>query len=269
MFLLYIERQQLTMQFAGPKPIRLDNVDVPKGLTVTVLAPHPDDFDAIGVTLRRLSEAGSSIHLAVLSSCSGVEDSFCSPSTLEKKSAIREQEQRDSCRFFGLPDDCLAFPRLTPDGEGQPAEDAQNTAALREIVERNRADAVFLPHGNDTNAGHRQTWAMVRRLAGGLARPLTAFYNHDPKTISLRVDAVMPFDDALAAWKGELLRYHRSQQHRNLLHRGYGLDKRILRANRAMAEQLGFAGQFAEAFEIEVFGGAELLPGETGSFRSA
>jgi LmbE family N-acetylglucosaminyl deacetylase len=102
------------MQFTGPKPFRLDNVDVPKGLTVTVLAPHPDDFDAIGATLRRLRDAGNRIHLAVLSSCSGVEDSFCSPPTLEQKRAIREQEQRDSCRFFGLPDDCLAFPRLTP-----------------------------------------------------------------------------------------------------------------------------------------------------------
>jgi hypothetical protein len=79
-------------------------------------------------------------------------------------------------------------------------------------------------------------------------------YNHDPKTISLRTDAVMLFDEPWAAWKGELLRFHRSQQHRNLLQRGHGLDQRILEVNRQMAARLGFPKQYAEAFEIEGFG---------------
>jgi hypothetical protein len=140
------------------------------------------------------------------------------------------------------------------DAEGQPADQPGNVQILAGIVERTQADLVFLPHGNDTNAGHRQTWAMFRKVAGDLGRPVTGVYNHDPKTISLRIDAVMPFGKALADWKGELLRHHRSQQHRNLLHRGYGLDARILDANRRMGEKLGFAPQFAEAFEIEAFG---------------
>jgi LmbE family N-acetylglucosaminyl deacetylase len=241
---------------AGPKPCRLDLVEIPRGLSVAVLAPHPDDFDAIGVTLKRFHDAGSRIQLAVLSSSSGVEDSFCSPATPEHKSAIRAQEQRDSCRFFGLPDDCLAFPRLILDSEEQPADDPDNVEILREIVETSRASVAFLPHGNDTNAGHRQTWALFRALASDLPRPITAFCNHDPKTISLRVDALMPFGGELAAWKGELLRYHRSQQHRNLLQRGYGLEARILETNRGMAEKLGLMGQFVEAFEIARFRGA-------------
>ena len=44
---------------------------------VLVLAPHPDDFDAIGVTLQYLHKQGNPIYLAVLSgSASGVLDSF-------------------------------------------------------------------------------------------------------------------------------------------------------------------------------------------------
>jgi LmbE family N-acetylglucosaminyl deacetylase len=241
------------MRFTGPKPYRLDTVAVREGACAAVLAPHPDDFDAIGVTLKRLSEAGSRLYVAVLSACSGVEDSFCSPATPENRSVIRQQEQRESCRFFGLPEQCLEFPNLLLDEQGQPADDPVNVELLRGVLERSRAEWAFLPHGNDTNAGHRQTWSMFRKAAAGLGRPLAAFYNHDPKTIALTIDAVMVFSAALAAWKGELLRFHRSQQHRNLLRRGYGLDERILQANRSMAEQLGFKHQYAEAFELETF----------------
>ena len=241
--------------WSGPKPCRLDLLELPPDLRVTVLAPHPDDFDAIGATMRKLHENGNPIHVAVLSACSGVEDSFCPVPTLEAKAAIRKQEQRESCRFFGLSEACLEFPRLTLDAEGQPAEDPENIGVIQDIVERSRADLVFLPHGNDTNAGHRQTYAMFRQAATRLGRrPVTGFYNHDPKTISARTDALMLFNEAWAAWKGELLRFHRSQQHRNLLRRGYGLDHRILDVNRQLAARLGFPGQHAEAFEIEDFG---------------
>jgi LmbE family N-acetylglucosaminyl deacetylase len=239
------------MHAAKPKPVQ--SLITSPSLRITVLAPHPDDFDAIGVTLRKLNENGNPIHLAVLSSCSGVEDAFCSPPTLEVKSRTRQQEQRDSCQYFGLPAGVLEFPSLQLDSEGQPALTAANTEMLRIILQDSGADIVFLPHGHDSNAGHRQTWAMFRRAAAQLGRPLTAFYNHDPKTIALRVDAFTGFGESLASWKGELLRFHRSQQHRNLLRRGYGLDTRILDANGAMAKQLGLEEAFAEAFELERF----------------
>ena len=254
-----IPGQLQLMQFSGPKPYRLDLLGF-SGLNVMVLAPHPDDFDAIGVTMRKLRDNGNSIQLEVLSSGSGVEDSFCSPPTFENKAAIREQEQRESCRFFGLPECCLEFPPLELDAEAQPLDSPANTALVLALIERSKPDLVFLPHGNDTNSGHRQVWAMSRRAAGSFGRPLTAFYNHDPKTISLRVDALMVFDDDLAPWKGELLRFHRSQQHRNLLHRGYGLDERILRTNRKLAQDLGFPGKLAEGFELEHFGATRPAP---------
>jgi LmbE family N-acetylglucosaminyl deacetylase len=241
------------MLFSGPKPYRLDLLSFPSNLKATVLAPHPDDFDATRVTMRRVRENGNPVHVAVLSACSGVEDSFCSPPTLEAKAALREKEQRDSCRFFGLPEDALEFPCLRLDADGQPADDSANTDVLRSILARTEADWVFLPHGNDTNSGHRQTWAMFRRAASSLRRPLMGFYNHDPKTISLQVDAVMAFGEEMATWKGELLRFHRSQQHRNLLRRGRGLDARILETNKQMARQLGLEARFSEAFALEQF----------------
>lgn len=243
------------MNFSGPKPYRFDLLDLRADLVVAVLAPHPDDFDAIGVTLRRFHENGNAIHVAVLSACSGVEDSFCSPPTLEHKAAIRQREQRESCRFFGLPPDRLEFPVLTLDADSQPADEPGNVEVIQRTLARTRPDLVFLPHGNDTNSGHRQTWAMFRRAAAGLKRPLTACYNHDPKTISLRIDAVTPFDEEAAAWKGRLLRFHQSQQHRNWLRRGHGLDERILAVNRRTAGELGFTDRWAEAFELERFGG--------------
>ena len=63
------------------------------------LAPHPDDFDAIGATMRFFKENGNPIHVAVATSgASGVEDTFCTPPTPETKKAVREKEQRASCR---------------------------------------------------------------------------------------------------------------------------------------------------------------------------
>jgi len=250
--------------FSGPAPCRLDRLQWPVRLRVVVLAPHPDDFDEIGVTLRRLHQNGNRIHLAVLSACSGVEDSFWSPPTSEVKAALRVQEQRDSCRFFGLSDGCLEFPPVRLDAEGQPADDPVNDRVFTEILHRERADVVFLPHGNDTNAGHRQTWTMFRRVARGLERPVTALYQGDPKTIALRADAIMVFGEELARWKGELLRHHRSQQHRNLLRRGKGLDRRILEVNRRDAEEWGYPDQYAEVFEIERFDALSSDPGSAG-----
>lgn len=242
--------------FVGVRPLHLEQVQASPSWRVAVLAPHPDDFDSIGVTLRWWHRNGNPIQLAVLSACSGVEDTFCEPPTPERKTAIRQQEQRDSCGFFGLSGSDILFPALQLDAEGQPADTAANTAWIAGWLRDGGADLVFLPHGNDTNAGHRQTWAMFRRAAAKWTRPLVGFYNHDPKTIALRVDLLMAFDAAAAEWKGELLRFHRSQQHRNLLRRGSGLDNRIREDNRRLAEQAGATDGFAEAFELEFFGEA-------------
>jgi hypothetical protein len=77
--------------------------------------------------------------------------------------------------------------------------------------------------------------------------------NKDAKTIAMRTDAYMPFDEQTAAWKAELLRLHRSQQQRNLNMRGHGFDERVLTICRQAAKELTLKDTFAEVFELECF----------------
>ena len=138
----------------------LQDISIPTGLTVLFLGPHPDDFDAVGVTMRRLQAGGATIHVAVDRSGSGIEDGYCSPPTLEVKAAIREEEQRRSCRFFGLPDDHLTFLVLEEDDTAQLLDSPRNTDLLRALLASLRPAWVVLPHGHDTNVGHQRMAAM-------------------------------------------------------------------------------------------------------------
>ena len=236
----------------------LNGVDVAVGAPVLVLAPHPDDFDAIGVTLRLLHERGSAIHLAVATTgAGGVEDADCTPPTAGAKAALRESEQRESCRFFGLPEVRVKFLRLAEDERGHPIVGDANDSTVRALLAVVRPAAVFLPHGHDTNVSHQRVYAMLRSAAlhAHDAPPFTAFLNRDPKTVAMRYDVVTPYGEDLAAWKGTLLRFHRSQQLRNLRRRGRGFDERILAMDRDSAAASGAAGPYAEVFETETFAG--------------
>lgn len=59
---------------SGPRAI--PDLSLPGGLKLLVLAPHPDDFDAIGATLRFLSRNRISIDIGVARTGSGVEDAY-------------------------------------------------------------------------------------------------------------------------------------------------------------------------------------------------
>jgi LmbE family N-acetylglucosaminyl deacetylase len=232
-------------------PELLDHLAWPRGLRVLVLAPHPDDFDAIAVTLRFFRDRDCGIRLVVASSsASGVEDSYCTPPATEVKAALREDEQRESCRLFGLPEHCISFLRMTEDEKGHPLDDAGNFDRMRAALDAARPDIVFLPHGNDTNAGHRRNFAMLERFAQQADYPVTALLNRDPKTVEMRHDLLTFFGAEAAEWKARLLRCHRSQQQRNLNTRGYGFDERILRLNREVASAYPNHPPYAEAFEI-------------------
>ena len=270
--------------FAAEPPYRLDAIDLPTAMKVLVLAPHPDDFDAIGVTLRILRDNGNPILLAVVTSgASGVEDGYrlaaptsgnrgaedgyrlaaptsgsrgaedgyrlTAPTTgshgvvgtfseavaRKSKSEIREREQLESCALFGLPEERVSFLRLHEDEQGHPHDDRDNRRAVRDCIREARPDAVFLPHDNDTNAGHRRTYSMFAAATASLKLTLTAFLNRDPKTIAMRHDAYTFFGEQEARWKAKLLRCHDTQQQRNLATRGHGLDDRILGVNRQTA----------------------------------
>ncbi len=239
--------------FSGKRPLRLDRLELPAELRMLVLAPHPDDFDAMGVALRYFWKKGHAIHLLVLgSSANGVEDSFCDPPTNEAKAALREEEQRASCRFFGLAEDRLEFLRLPVDSPGGFLRDSPESFRLMKThAARFLPDIFLFPHGNDTNSDHRLAYQWWKRLARETSKPTAALLVCDPKTIAMRDDVYMPFDEDVAAWKAELLRFHRSQHQRNLNIRGYGFDERILRVNRINAARLGISEPYAESFELE------------------
>jgi len=248
-------RIQMRDLWEGKRPLLLPSVHFSSNLRVLALAPHPDDFDAVGVTMRMFRQNGNAIHVIVVcSSPGGVEDSFCSAPTAETKAAIREKEQRESCKFFGLPPTHLIFLRLREDEEGFLAETEVNFARIKQCLMEVRPDLVFLPHGNDTNLGHRRTCEMARRTALEAGRPITAFLNRDPKTIDMQLDAYTPFGEQEAQWKAKLLRCHRSQHQRNLNTRGHGFDDRILNVDRENAQKsLGLDG-YAEIFELQRWG---------------
>ncbi|MBN8459483.1 MAG: PIG-L family deacetylase [Verrucomicrobia bacterium] len=212
-----------------------------------VLAPHPDDFDVVAVTLRRLADAGAGIALEVLSGgASGVEDGFANG--WEAKTAAREEEQRESCELFGPPGIEPRFHRLKEDAEGHIADGEENRMRVHDILNSNMPDGVILPHGNDSNADHRRTFRWFRAWCDSRPSPPLALLVRDPKNLGMRVDLVTPYDAASAVWKGALLRCHRSQHARNLRSRGIGFDERILAPDREAGEALGFAA--AECFEI-------------------
>ena len=237
--------------FRQPAPVRLDRVSWPARLRIVTLGPHPDDFDVVAVTLRHLRAAGAQLDVSVLSTgISGVEDAYCPP---DRKAATRREEQRASCRLFGLPDNALHFLPLAEDEAGEPADTEPNRELVSAWLVPRQPQLVFLPHGNDQKGGHRNVYALFRAIVERERLTVTAFLNSDPKTVRLRTDAWMPYDEATGRWKAALLRCHDSQQQRNVNTRGRGFDDRILEHERAGAKRLGAAEPYAEIFEVEHF----------------
>jgi LmbE family N-acetylglucosaminyl deacetylase len=247
-----MDRHLRTLVLKGA-PGAIPELLLPDTLKLLVLAPHPDDFDSIGVTLRFLSRNGNSIDIGVVRTASGVEDSYRPGLTLADKADLREREQRRSLQFFRLPENRLTFLPLANDAEDHPVESPENCAALEAFVMEKAPDIVFLPHGNDTNTGHRVMYSLFRQVAERSGRTLAALLNRDPKTIEMRTDLFMPFGQDEANWKAELLRFHDSQHQRNLHTRGQGFDDRILNDNRATARALSLDHEYAEAYEIELY----------------
>jgi LmbE family N-acetylglucosaminyl deacetylase len=222
----------LASLFPSERPFSLHSIRLPSSLAVLFLGPHPDDFDAVGVTMRLLKENGNQIEVGVARTGSGVEDSYCAPPTRDVKAAIREREQRRSCRFFGIPDTSLTFLYLEEDEEEHLEESPMNAKRLQTFFLCKRPDIVVLPHGNDTNPGHQRMYAMFSQIASSVSYPLAAFLNRDPKTVSLHIDMYTEFGKEDARWKAQLLRFHDSQHQRNLSTREQGFDERILMNNR-------------------------------------
>ncbi|RQO37271.1 PIG-L family deacetylase [Herminiimonas sp. KBW02] len=238
------------LQLPVQDPLQLAQMELPAPLTLVVLAPHPDDFDAIAVTLRYFHQRGDTIHLAVLTTgASGVEDGYADAYTADDKAALREKEQAASCAFFGLPPERLSFLRLPPDEKGNPRLDEANQLSIRDYLAARQPDLVFMPHGNDSNVTHQRTYALFRAVALGEQWTVWAVLNQDAKTVAMRTDLYTPFGADDATWKAELLRLHASQHQRNLNTRAQGFDERVLAVNRRTGQ--GLNAEYAEAFELE------------------
>ena len=91
------------LDFLLPKssPTDLRSIVWPRPMTVLVTAPHPDDFDAIGVTLKYLKNQGHDIHALVAETGSGIDKVYGAGMTQEEKRQLRVREQTGSLRFFG------------------------------------------------------------------------------------------------------------------------------------------------------------------------
>ena len=245
----------LLAPFAAERPVPFERWRLPAAVRVLVLAPHPDDFDAVAVTLRRLHTAGHRIEVVVLTgAASGVEDRYPGAVDNAAKRAIREREQRASCRAFGLPDERLAFVRLDEGEDGHMTASEANRERVGAVLRSAAPELVFVPHGNDTNPDHRRTAAFLADCVGRAGSAMVVCRNRDPKTLAMRTDLVTGFGEDDACWKGELLRCHASQHARNLNTRGHGFDERVLRVNRQIAAELGGASPYAECFEVEGLG---------------
>jgi len=230
-------------------PLSLQTLAISKEHRLLVLAPHPDDFDAIGVTMLFFKKNGNPLYVAVAKSGGrGVEE----------KITIREQEQRDSCQFFGLPETCLTFLRLEEDKTGNLLNNEANIDRVRRCFFSQNPTMVFLPHWHDTNLTHQSVYSMLHQVVLEASYPLTIFLNRDPKTIKMRCDFYLDYDETSAAWKGKLLRFHQSQHQRNLNLRGHGMDERILKVNRHSAKVCSLNAQYAEIFEMELFGAGKV-----------
>ena len=244
---------------APPQPVRLTslpppwilapNAHLPCGKSVAVFGPHPDDFDAISITLRRAQAGHATIHLAVMTSgANGVAAEDYPGLDRQERARLREAEQLESCRHFGLAPDEVEFLRLD-ESPGELVENSESIGRVRKLLERWKPDLVFLPHPNDPNPAHQGTFGIVRRSLFKLEPDAVLLLNRDPKTIAMRTDLYVRFDAGEAEWKRRLLCYHESQQRRNLRTRGKGLDDRILDLNAALAAEIDQIG-YAEGFEL-------------------
>ena len=196
------------------------------------LAPHPDDPDAIAVTLRLLADMGWEMHWAVVTSgWSGVGDDFRGPDRRMKIEA-RQAEQRDSARIFGLPEDRLCFLNAEETNDGELAPTPENRRLINSILDALQPDLVLLPHGSDTNPTHRLVYAWFAEWSDVQNRPILALGNEDPKTQDFEPNVEVLFGEEEALWKESLLECHRSQSARNQAIRGITFAQRILQTNR-------------------------------------
>lgn len=233
-------------------PVDLRTIQWRQKYRLLVTAPHPDDFDAISITLRCLVEAGHELYAVVAQTGSGIDKVYGAGMTQQDRIQLRNSEQQASFAFFGLPEDHYRILALENALDDQVDYTDNNIQVLETFVQEIKPDILFMPHGNDTNRAHRDMCRMMRGIAKRMVWPITLMLNSDVKTVDMRKDYYIAFGKDEAAWKGHLLRHHDSQHQRNLRDREHGFDDRVLMLNGRTAQGLNIAQPYAESFEIEM-----------------
>jgi len=137
-------------------PSSLEATNLKSRGTAHVLAPHPDDFDAIAVTCKYLQSLQWRIVLSVLTGGeNGVTDGYGGASSGEQKRDLRRQEQRDSCLAFGLDLEELSFLDLDHDEAGLLRMNKANSVHIGAELDGSGADLLLMPHISDSNKTHR------------------------------------------------------------------------------------------------------------------
>jgi len=238
------------------EPIALTDLSIAADNKILVLAPHPDDFDEVAVTLRYFFDRKHPMLLVVLTGASsGVLDSFVDPPTKVQKEDVRQAEQLNALKFFGFPASDVCFLRLPEDQDGELILDESSRSIIGGVFSDFTPDIVSLPCGKDSNKSHQRTFKLFHELATGASKPVLGLCHKDPKTTEITIQTYFPFDEQVARWKAEMLRFHQSQHTRNLQTRGYGIDDRILQVNRDIARDLKIDEPYAEGFELVLVNG--------------
>jgi LmbE family N-acetylglucosaminyl deacetylase len=254
-------------------------IEPPGAGKVLTLGPHPDDAEAMCVTLRTFAEAGCEVHYIITAlSPRGVTDEFAlsfaereglkvPPEDLAQyKRELRRSEQIESAKAAGFVGREPDFPSLDEDSEGRLLDTEKNVGAIAACLAAESPDVVLMPVGNDTNSDHALTWKWFRRVAPELVastgKPVLGLYIRDPKTTAIKEHLAVPFDKDIARWKAGILTIHRTQHERNLASRGYGMDGRILervnrpaweRLKKSLAPEFSSKYSYAEVFQVELF----------------
>jgi len=235
---------QLTQAQQQGTPLLLDEQPLAGTGRALSLAPHPDDPEAIAVTLRLLVEGGWQLSVAVATPAwSGVQDDYVGPDPREK-ARVREEEQRAALRLFGLPEEELTFLRLGENAAGDLDDTPENHRRFDEYLDAIAPDLLLCPNGEDSNPSHRLVHAWALTWARQQGRPVIILGNEDPKSTCFRPDLQITFGEETATWKATLLECHRSQSIRNQRTRGITFAQRILAVNRQAD------GRYAERFQI-------------------
>jgi LmbE family N-acetylglucosaminyl deacetylase len=204
----------------------------PAGEKVLVLAPHMDD-EIIGCAgvIRKHTESGHPVVVIYMTDGSkGMMGKAANPGLMD----IRKRESEKSNRWLGIRE---TYYFDLEDGSDKPWD--HMSGILREVLESQQPDIIYLPSFWDTHPDHQKTNQLFKQATlGRLSCQVCAYEVWSPinPNILVNITRQMPL-------KLKAIREHQSQL------RYLRYDRMILSLNHYRANFIPFPGmRFAEAF---------------------